>query len=192
MHTTLRKSNRREAGLTLIELMIATVVLLVGLLSVIGLLTVAIGNNGRSKVDTTATMLTQAVTEQISAVLQGGGPGQIQDCTGTAWTITTDYADPPSGWGAAIAGNKIDFTQTSPPAGSQMNFVECSTQPNGTVVQNTYDVRWNVQKIALGPTGTEPYNGTFLVTVGAKPKYAMPTQFSFALPVNMQVYVGGY
>ena len=190
----LRTRKFGQSGMTLIELMIATVVLLVGILSVTGLLALVIGNNGRSKVDTTATMLSQAVTEQISAVLQGGGPASIQDCVGNSWTIGVDYtasAGPP-GWGAAVSGNKIDFTQSSPPATSQMNFVECAKQPNGVVVKNVYDVRWNVQQMSLGDTSTEYFNGTFLVTVGARPKYGLPTQYNFALPVNMQVYVGGY
>ena len=165
--------------MTLIELMIASAVLVFGMLSVMGLLMLAIGNNGRSKVDSTATMLTQGVLEQVSAKLAGGGPGSITDnanCngTGTAWTI-----DSAPGNGAKVAAGKIDFTQAqnAVPANYFMNYVDCNNN-----VQAIYDVRWNVQTIGA--------NGTYLVTVGARPKGNLPTRFSFAIPVTMRAYVG--
>lgn len=165
--------------MTLIELMIAAVVLVFGLLSIMGLLMLAIGNNGRSKIDSTATMLTQAVLEQISAKLSGGGPGSITDnnnCdgTGNTWTIN-DAAG-----GATLAGGKIDFTQAQAGAGANyfMNYVDCNNN-----VKMTYDVRWNIQSIGA--------NGTYLVTVGARPKGGVPIRFAFALPVTMRAYVGG-
>ncbi|HZP17061.1 MAG TPA: hypothetical protein VFB00_03780 [Terriglobales bacterium] len=181
-----RPKRNPESGVTLIELVIAGVVLVFGMLSVMAVLATAVGNNGRSKVDSTATMLTQAVVEQISAVLQGGGPGSITDCqlvngvpsTGSTWTINTTAGSPPTGSGAALAGDVIDFTQSNPPAGFHMDYVEC----NGNV-QTTYDVRWNIQTMSS--------NGTFLVTVGARPKSNLPNRFSFALPVTMRTYVGG-
>jgi hypothetical protein len=182
---TFRTQRDRQSGITLIELMIATFVLIFGMLSLIGLLMVAIGNNGRSKIDTSATMLTQSVVEQISAVLEGGGPGSITDCAGNTWNIDSSSAAPPNGQGARLASGAIDFTQAQAnvPAQYFMNYVECATQPNGNVVQTTYDVRWNVQQMSA--------NQTFLVTVGAKPKGGLPTRFSFALPVSMRVFVGG-
>ncbi|HEX7894153.1 MAG TPA: hypothetical protein VF447_08185, partial [Terriglobales bacterium] len=66
-----------ESGMTLIELAIAGVVLVFGMLSLMGVMITAVGNNGRSKIDSSATMLNQAVLEQISAKLAGGGPGSI-------------------------------------------------------------------------------------------------------------------
>jgi Tfp pilus assembly protein PilV len=165
-----RKKLHSESGITLIELMIASFVLTFGMLSLAGLLMVAIGNNGRSKVDTTATMLNQTVVEQISAVLENGGPGSITDCTNTNWVIDTSTG------GATLAGSAIDFTQANPPNGFFMNFAEC----NGNAT-TYYDVRWNIQNLTSG--------GTYLVTVGAKPKGALPTRFAFALPVTMRVLV---
>jgi type II secretory pathway pseudopilin PulG len=174
------KKRNPESGMTLIELMIASVVLIFGMLSVMGLLMLAIGNNGRSKIDSTATMLSQAVLEQISAKLVGGGPGSITDnnnCNGTGNTWTIAYGQ----GGANLAGGKIDFVnqaQGAVPASYFMNYVECNITNNQKM---TYDVRWNIQ--ALGTT-------TYLVTVGARPSGGMPTRFSFALPVNMRAYVG--
>src|SRR5690242_10059200 len=95
MRTILQRGNRAsESGVTVIELAIAGFVLVFGMLSLMGLLMLAIGNNGRSKIDSSATMLNQAVLEQVSAKLAGGGPGILTDnanCngTGTPWTI--DY-----------------------------------------------------------------------------------------------------
>src|SRR5437660_3658692 len=89
MQTSRRKNRNPEAGMTLIELMIASVVLIFGMLSIMGLLMLAIGNNGRSKIDSGATMLSQVVLEQVSAKLAGGGPGSITDnanCNNTGTT----------------------------------------------------------------------------------------------------------
>ena len=77
--TMLRRKLHRESGMTLIELAIAAVVLIVGMLSIMGVLLVAVGNNGRSKIDSSATMLSQAVLEQLRAKLAGGGPGSLTD-----------------------------------------------------------------------------------------------------------------
>jgi type II secretory pathway pseudopilin PulG len=166
-----------ESGMTMIELLIAGVVLVFGMLSLMGLLALAIGNNGRSKVDSSATMLTQVVVEQISAVLAGGGPGSIKDCSGTVWTIGSSAGSPPGGWGAQLLGDGIDFSQSSPPASSHMDYVVCTGN-----TQSTYDVRWNVQNLTSG--------GTYLVTVAARPKASPPVRFAFALPVKMRAYVG--
>jgi len=164
--------------MTLIELMIAAVVLIFGMLSIMGLLMLAIGNNSRSKVDSGATMLSQAVLEQISAKLVGGGPGSITDnngCDGTGNTWTIAYGQ----GGANLVAGKIDFVgqaQGAVPGNYYMNYVECNNN-----VKMTYDVRWNIQ--AVGTT-------TYLVTVGARPFNTMPTRFSFSLPVTMRAYVG--
>lgn len=135
MRTIVRQSKRRnpQLGMTVIELLIAVVVLVVGLLAVIGLFATAIGSNGRSRIDTTATMVSQSVIEQITAVLARGGPAMIQDCQGTTWNIGTDPG------GAALNGSGIDFTESSPPSEYSANFAVC----NGTATA-TYDVRWHI------------------------------------------------
>jgi type II secretory pathway pseudopilin PulG len=163
--------------MTLIELLIAGVVLVVGMLAIMGVLITAVGNNGRSKVDSTATMLTQAVVEQISSVLEGGGPSTIQDCTGATLQIDYTAAAAPNGAGAPLSNGVIDFTKAQVHQYS-MNYNECDTSGQ---VRSTYDVRWNVTSMGYR---------TFLVTVGARPTGALPTQFAFGLPVNMRVYVG--
>lgn len=171
-----------ESGMTLIELAIAGFVLVFGMLSLMGVMITAVGNNGRSKIDSSATMLSQAVLEQISAKLAGGGPGSITDnvnCNGTGTThqIADDVG------GASLNGSTINFTQaqgaialSSTGTPFYMNYVDCSNN-----VQMTYDVRWNIQLLNAN---------TYVVTVGAKP-LALPTRFAFSIPVNMRAYVGG-
>lgn len=172
-----------ESGMTLIELAIAGVVLVFGMLSLMGVMITAVGNNGRSKIDSSATMLSQAVLEQISAKLAGGGPGSITDnanCNGTGTThqIADDIG------GANLNGSNINFTQaqgaiaaSSSGAPFYMSYVDCNNN-----VKMTYDVRWNIQTLDTN---------TFVVTVGAKPLNTLPTRFSFSIPVNMRAYVGG-
>lgn len=174
-----RRKLHSESGMSLIELSIAGFVLVFGMLSIMGLLVIAIGNNGRSKIDSTATMLSQAVLEQLSAKLAGGGPGSLTDnsnCNGTGTTHQIAF-DP---GGAAVAGSAIDFVnqaQNAVPANYYMSYQDCNNN-----VKMIYDVRWNIQDLG---------NNTYLVTVGAKPLTALPSRFAFSLPVNMRTYVGG-
>ena len=175
------RTQQRQAGFTLIELMITGFILTVGLLAVAALFATAVNNNGRSRVDSTATMLAESVIEQITAVLARGGPSSVTDCTPTTWAIETGVG------GAAMSnmppiGPGIDYTQTNPPSGYQMNFAVCGT-PNVAGTQAVYDVRWNIQQISIATT-LQP---TYLVTVAARPQ---GTQYIYALPVTFRTYVG--
>ena len=181
MKTKLPQRKQSESGMTLIELLIAAFVLVFGMLSIAALLETAVGNNGRSKIDSSATMLTQAVTDQISAKMAGGGPGSITDCNGTGTTHVIDDGEDLLLGANVLASGDIDFTQSQAgiPANYSMDFVQCDGNGNA---QLTYDVRWNVQPLS----GT-----TYLVTVGAKPKSSgLAVRFSFSIPVNMRAYVG--
>src|ERR1051326_3080309 len=70
-----RHDSRRngEQGFTILEAIIAGFVFTFRLLSIAALFATAVGNNGRSRVDTPATMLSQSIIEQITAVLARGG-----------------------------------------------------------------------------------------------------------------------
>jgi Tfp pilus assembly protein PilV len=170
------RKGRRQAGFTVLEAMIAGFILTFGLLAITALFATAIGNNGRSRVDTTATMLSESVIEQITAVLARGGPSAMTDCapTPTTWFIDTNVG------GAALTGSSIDFTESSPPSGYYMNFVVCNGGGEANT-QATYDVRWHVAQISTG---------TYLVTVAARPQVMSPGRFTFSLPVTFRTYVG--
>jgi len=174
------RTQKQEAGFTLLELMFTGLVLTVGLVAVATLFAIAVGNNGRSRVDSTATMLSASVIEEITAVLARGGPSSVTDCgqPPTTWTIDTNVG------GAARSGSSIDFTQTNPPSGYQMNFVVCNA---GGVAgtQAVYDVRWNIQQIS-----TSPPSSSYLVTVAARPQGSANNRFTFALPVTLRTFVG--
>ena len=159
-----------EAGLTIIELMIAAVVVIVGFMATLALVLTAIASNNRNRMDSTGTMLAQAVVENVSSTLVGIGSNTLSDCAGHTWTINTALG------GATLSGTSIDFTQSSPPTNYYMNYVVCNVGS-----QQTYDVRWNVQGIT---------SNTYLVTVGVKPRNTLihGNKF-FAFPVNLRTYV---
>jgi Tfp pilus assembly protein PilV len=170
------RKRKRQTGFTVLEAMIAGFILTFGLLAITALFATAIGNNGRSRVDTTATMLSQSVIEQISAVLARGGPSAMTDCapTPTLWFIDTNVG------GAALTGSSIDFTEASPPSGYHMSFVVCNGGGQANT-EATYDVRWNVAQISTN---------TYLVTVAARPQGMAAGRFTFSLPVTFRTYVG--
>jgi type II secretory pathway pseudopilin PulG len=171
---------QRQTGFTFVELLIAGVILMVGLLAVTALFGTAVGNNGRSRIDSTATMLSQSVIEQITAVLARGGPAQITDCKGTVFNINT------AAGGAQLNGSSIDFTQATPPdgywmkSGSQTGFTVCDGGGGESGTQASYDVRWNISAVSQ----------SFLVTVSARPLGNGPKRFSFSLPITLRAYVG--
>jgi len=113
-----RKIRNGEQGLTLVEVMIAGFILVVGMLGFAALMATAIAANSRSRTDSTATMLSQTVMEQIAASLIGKGGAadpQVKDCTGTNYPIEISVG------GANLDSNElIDWTQTSVPLHYQM------------------------------------------------------------------------
>src|SRR5436190_23123765 len=111
-----RLDQSAERGISLVELVIAITVLAIGMAGLAVLFSTAIMNNSRSKGDTSGTMLTQTVLEQIAAQPANLVANlALTDCNpagGTVWPIATTGA-PSRGAGAAIDVNlvAIDFTQ---------------------------------------------------------------------------------
>jgi hypothetical protein len=158
-----------EAGLTMLEVLFAAVVMTIGFMGLIGLVATAIASNNRNKLDSTGTMLTQAVVEQINSTIVGTGTASIADCNGTTWNIATAVG------GAALSGANIDFSQTILPSNYSMDFAVC---PVGQA--NHYDVRWNVQQVS---------SDVYLITVGARMRGQGTTSNKFfALPVTLRTY----
>ncbi len=169
------KGNRgkdAQAGISMIELLIAGAVMVVGFMAVMLLVLTAIASNNRNRLDSTATMLGQSVIEDINATLiSATGSKAVTDCAGTSHTINAAPDE-----GAALSGADIDFSQTSPPANYHMNFAVCGV--GGTMT--TYDVRWHIKTLTTQ---------SFLVTVGVKMKGAGTNLRYFALPVTLRTYV---
>ncbi len=157
------RSRNRQAGFSLIELMIAMIVLVVGMMGIMVMISTAISSNNRNKLDTTATALSQMVAETVSSQsIVSGTPIDVRDCNPTAAggpqtfriaTLGTPANNPDGSAGAQLnAAGNIDFTQTyaAVPGGAwptpsyKMRFVTCGSGGR----QATYDVRWNVRNIS--------------------------------------------
>ena len=98
-----------QSGISMIEVMVATLVLMICSLGIVGLISASIVTNNRNKLDSTGTMLTQAVIERVKSTIIGTGSSSLVDCTGTVWTVDTAPG------GAALSGDRIDFNEASPP-----------------------------------------------------------------------------
>lgn len=172
---TRRRAHSSEAGLSMIELLIAGVVMVVGFLALIGLVVTAIANNTRNRLDTTATMLDLMVLEAINSQAGSSSVVTLTDCANNTWNI----AQVP-GQGANLVGTQIDYSQSQGTVTSDyyMNWSVCN---GGTTVNALYDVRWNVQTL-----GTN----SVLVTVASKLKGTSGGNKYYALPINLRSVVG--
>lgn len=178
--------------MSLIELMIALVILAVGVGAITNLLVVAMATDNRNSKDTSATLLAQMVIEQITAQHPNSNAAiSITDCAGNNWTVATAGGASPNGTGAALVTSStatgyggIDQTQaySSIPTNYAMKYVDCGGSGN-TGVPTIYDVRWNVMTIDA--------NYTRLITASARPVNANALGgIQYALPVNLRA-VGG-
>jgi Tfp pilus assembly protein PilV len=177
-----------ERGMTLVEVMVAGAILVIGMLGFALLMATSIAANARSRTDSTATMLTQSLMEQISASLIGNvnTAPQMTDCAGTAYNIDI------SAGGANVSSSTetIDWSQSqaSVTTGYSMNYVICASTSSTTTnaQERTYDVRWNVSKVTSGAVGD---SHTWLIVAGARPKNYSSNLKMFTLPVDMKMYV---
>ena len=195
--TTEPKQSRRsrQAGLSMVELLMAMLVLAVGMMGSMILVRTAIVNNNRNKLDTTSTALAQMVLEQInSRPVTTASNIIIFDCTGVARTINPNGAAGPNGAGAAIIQaspppgqtvGDISFAQNfaDVPVGYAMQYVTCGaaagTPGAAAGGQVTYEIRWNVTTM----TGF-----TRLVTVSARKQIAPGTSALpfFSIPFTLR------
>lgn len=183
---------KRQAGMTLVELLIAMTILAVGLGGIVNLLVVALETDNRNSKDTSATLLAQMVVEQISAQHPNSNAAiSITDCAGNSWSISTTPGASPSGAGATLVTSStaagyggIDPTQaySTITSGYAMQYVDCGGVGN-TGLPTTYDVRWNVMTVDA--------NYTRLITASARPLNAYSLGgIRFALPVNLRMVAG--
>jgi Tfp pilus assembly protein PilV len=181
MELTMKTKRRDQRGMSLIELMIANFVLIVGVLGCAVLIPIAIGTNSRNRQQSNSTVIAQMVMEMLSSVSAGTSPTlTITDCSGTANSITTTGSAGGTGATVLTSGanaGSIDFSQAQgsagAPAGYYMSYTACGTSGR----QSTYDVRWNIQT---------PSNYVKLYTVSAKLKGSGTNQILFSLPVTIR------
>lgn len=164
---------RGDRGMTLIELMIAMLVLLIGVVGCMSLVAISLGSDSRNRQQSNATSVSQMLTEKISSVRASLSPTlTVTDCVGNLFNVNTA----PGGAPLVAGGTAVDFTQATV-AGYYMLYSDCGT--NGR--QMTYDVRWNVVQ-------TTPYV-KFLI-VSSKMQNAGSDVKIFSLPVTVRTLVG--
>jgi len=166
------------SGFSLIELMIASTVLVVGLLGGIGVICVATANNSRSRLNTTAATLAESIMERITAI-PANTATTMTDCKGNTFVLNTAVGGSPLVNSGAFGGVQADFSQPPVP-GYQMQYLVC-TSSQGL----PYDVRWTIDP---GPTPS-----TQLVTVSAKALPGTTTPVAvFAKPVTLRTLRGSF
>ena len=163
---------RRQSGMTIIELMIAMVVLAVGILGSMALVIRAVQGDQVSKQTSNSTALAQMVTERIMAVAANAGTvATITDCSGA-----TSNVDTVAGGAALTSSGDVDYTQATV-TGYYMPYKDCGT----TGQQVTWDVRWNI--VALSSYAK-------LLTVSTQLKSAGGNRIIFAPVVTIRTIVG--
>lgn len=184
---TFRSRKAQQQGFSLIETAIAMLVLTIGALGGAVMVMAAITTDGRNKLDTGATVLSQQVMEVVLGQgALGVGNVQVTDCLGNNFNVAVaGTAAPGSGAALVAASGAIDFTAAKV---ANYSMVYNSCRANGDPIP--YDVRWNVVNLRTGPGGVE----TKQVTVAARPTGAANgndgSARMFAVPVTLTGVTG--
>lgn len=126
---------RKQDGLTIIELMLAMVILAVGILASMSLVIMAINGDFRSKQQSNSIALAQMVTEKIMSIPAWTNPTlNLTDCTGTNFSVNTA-----AGGATLTSSGDVDYTQAKV-ANYNMAYTDCGSANR----QLTYDVRWKI------------------------------------------------
>jgi len=172
MELKMRKKWSKQSGTSLIELMIACLVLMIGVAGVVGLIPIAIGTNTRNRQQSNSTVIAQMVMEKLLSVPAGSTAALvISDCTPTAFNVSTTLGGAP-----LLASGDVNFTAAGP-AGYSMNYTACGTGG----AQSVYDVRWNIQT---------PSTYVKLITVSARLKGGATNVTFFSFPVTIRSMAG--
>jgi prepilin-type N-terminal cleavage/methylation domain-containing protein len=174
-----KKFGRKNVkGFTLVELMVAMVVLTIGVLGGMVMIMMGMTRDNSNRMDTTATNAAQAVLEVIAAVPANSTPPlSVTDCTNTARALTT--VGSAGGTGATLTANgDVDFTQPAV-AGYNIPFAVCGT--NGLTI--TYDVRWRIT--------TLPSGGKLVIVAAGHPATDNKSHaMAYIAPVTLRTIVG--
>lgn len=178
------KVAHRQRGSSLIELMIAILVLAVGLIGSMALASVALSTNARNRRSSTSTATAEMVIGRISAIPVGGSVASVTvtDCAGNTSTINASGTTAGAGANLTTSGT-VDYTQSfsSVTSGYAMKYTVCDATNS---IKSTYDVRWNITKL---PSSKEEY-----VVVAARFANSSTTGSALisAAPVNLRTVVG--
>jgi prepilin-type N-terminal cleavage/methylation domain-containing protein len=176
---TIKKTKKAAgAGFSLMELMVAMFVLVVGLLGGMMMVIIGMSRNNTNRVDTTATNVAQTVLEQIAGAPANSNP--TLTVTDSIPNNILNINTAPGGAGLKANGD-VDFSADTATSLNNNKYQMDYTLKGNNGLQTTYDVRWNIQK--LGTWGK-------LVTVSARqPFVASQTGISFITPVTLRTIV---
>src|SRR5207248_9739715 len=193
----LQQRRGSNSGFSLIELLIAMIVLVVGLLGGMIVIVTANASNARNRFDTAAVALAQSTMDRIT-VLSAGDAGQttqMTDCNGTVFTLNTAAGGgaPLTNLAAVANGNQaIDFTQPAV-ANHQMLDTLCAagaTDGQALGHPQIYDGRWNIPAVP-GPGGTTTGQETVLVAAKNISAVGNGNQSRFfAMPITLRALRG--
>jgi prepilin-type N-terminal cleavage/methylation domain-containing protein len=154
MDPAARKPDAKQGGFTLIEVLVASVVMLVGLVAVAQLVPVSLTTNSANRSDSTALVIEQRVLEQMldqPLTATACNAPACPDAQTGAWNLG-DPASPKTIVGSPVAvlsnGPAIDFSAARVP-GYSCSYLD-PQDPYGT----TYDVRWAVVTYVNGTNVT--------------------------------------
>ena len=141
MPVTKRASRAVQRGFTLIELALASVILLVGIVAVAKLVPTALHSNRNSRSDTTATVIAQRELDQM--VNQPLTSPNFNDMDGNVINLGSPATPNVVLGGPLTVSGQINFN-VPPVAGYNYNYTDPNS-PNGA-----YRVRWAVVVTASG------------------------------------------
>jgi Tfp pilus assembly protein PilV len=180
-----------QSGITMIETMMAAFILVVGSLSMVGLIVKSIATNNRNKLDSTQMMLATSIAEQINSTIIGSGTSNLVDCTGITHTIDTQPG------GASLSSGNVDFTENIAADATKddyhMDYALRTPCASTGSLQGTYDVRWHVDIIGTDLGGgviSQTDTKTYLLTIGARLKNHGEGNLFFSAPVSVRVMSG--
>ncbi len=177
----MRAPKSSQRGMSLIEMMIACLVLLVGVLAMALLIPLAIGTNSRNRQQSNSTVIAQMLVEKILSVPPGALPPTLTDCTGVATNITVTGT---AGSGATLlASGDVDFSQVAGSAGAPAGYYMLYTACGSGGQRSTYDVRWNI----MNPS---PYVERVIVSAKLKGSGNNPVLFSPAVTIRSMIGQG--
>lgn len=168
-------------GFTIVELLVAILVLTAGILGAGSMVIIGMGRNNANRVDTTATNASQAVMEALASTSANTNTSfNMTDCLNTDPTTSPLTVNTAAGGAPVTSTGDIDFTQAAV-AGYQINYTVCGSNGQQTV----YDVRWNVS--AIGSKGF----GKLVIVSARQPFMASINGMTGSLvPATLRTVVG--
>jgi prepilin-type N-terminal cleavage/methylation domain-containing protein len=147
MNSGNKKTRKGPSGFSLVELLLAIVVIAVAVLGGMMMVSIGILRNNSNKVDTAGTNVAQTVLETVASA----GPNidttlVVTDCLQTNPATSALRINTTPGGANLLPSGDIDFSQspTALAGNYQMNYTVCGN--NG--LQLVFDVRWNVRSLS--------------------------------------------